>query len=102
MPVDQEIIGILEKEIPNICIQGNQLPLYTRSTPYKYLGKSSALSGEDPLQISEFVDDYRKLVDQIKDCKLPLTFKCSAFNDQPCFSQKFYTIFKILEFKSQL
>ena len=68
-------------QVPNICIQGNQLPLYNRSTPYKYLGKSLELSGEDPLQISEFVDGYRKLVDQLNDCKLPLTFKCSTFNN---------------------
>ena len=31
-------------QVPNICIQGNQLPLYTRSTPCKYLGTSLTLS----------------------------------------------------------
>ena len=61
-------------QVPNICIQGNQLPLYNRSTPYKYLGKSLALSGEDPLQISEFVDGYRKLVDQIKQLQITTDF----------------------------
>ena len=66
---------------PVVCIQGKELEIYDKSKPYKYLGKSLALTGEDPDQIKEFIDDYKNLVVKIKQCKLPLALKSGAFNN---------------------
>ena len=66
---------------PEIVIQDKLLRVYDRNESYKYLGKSLALSGEDPLQVDEILDTYKTLVTQIKLCQLPLQLKCSALNN---------------------
>ena len=66
---------------PEIIIQGKLLRVYGRNEPYKYLGKSFALSGEDPLQVEEIIDTYKTLVTKIKLCELPLQLKCCALNN---------------------
>ena len=67
--------------IPDIVIQSKHLPVFKRDECYKYLGKSLSLSGEDPLQIKEISTLYMSLVDKIKSSALPLSLKCSAFNN---------------------
>ena len=67
--------------VPQIKVQSNIIPVYKRNESYKYLGKSLSLCGEDEHQITEIVDTYKILVDQIKSSELPLALKCSAFNN---------------------
>ena len=68
-------------QLPVINIQSTQIEVVARDTTYKYLGKSISLSGEDPEQISEFIQSYKELVIKIKVCKLPLALKASAINN---------------------
>ena len=62
-------------------IQSHSLPLCKRDINYKYLGKSLSLCGEDEKQIDEFINKYQTLIDQIKLSVLPISLKCSAFNN---------------------
>ena len=62
-------------------IRSHSLPLCKRGINYKYLGKSLSLCGEDEKQIDEFVNKYQTLIDQIKLSVLPISLKCSAFNN---------------------
>ena len=66
---------------PAIIVQAQILPVLSRSVACKYLGKSLTLSGEDCDQIRDFTDTYKSLVDNIKNSELPLSLKCSAFNN---------------------
>ena len=64
-----------------VSIQGNALTTHQRKEPYKYLGKSLSLFGEDEEQIAEFISEYKILVGKIKLCKLPLSLKSAALNN---------------------
>ena len=66
---------------PVIKVQSQIIPQYERDKPYKYLGKSLSLSGEDSDQINEVVLGYKHLVDNIMTSELPLPLKSSAFNN---------------------
>ena len=81
--VDLEIIGTpVKNDIdPVIKVQSQIIPQYKRDKPYKYLGKSLSLSGEDSDQINEVVLAYKQLVDNIMTSELPLPLKSSAFNN---------------------
>ena len=45
------------------------------------MGKSLSLSGEDPEQICEIIEEYEDLLSKISKCDLPLALKASAFNN---------------------
>ena len=66
---------------PNFYVQGNCLESCDRNVTDKYLGKSLALSGEDPLQVIELIDTYSDLAYKIQQCNLPLALKANAFNN---------------------
>lgn len=68
-------------DIPNIIIQGNQIPTVPKEESYKYLGKLFALTGEDYTQTTELIEEYFNLVDKIKNSKLPVNLKGSALNN---------------------
>ena len=67
--------------VPKITIHKKEIPAYGKSEPYKYLGKSMSITGEDNVQIQEFVQEYKILISKIMACKLPLVLKCSAINE---------------------
>ena len=66
---------------PTVSIQGNAIEVYPRDKPYKYLGKSLSLSGEDSVQVLEVIESYKDLLEKITICKLPLALKASALNN---------------------
>ena len=66
---------------PEVEIKSNRLPVYQRDKPYKYLGKSMSIVGEDAKQITDVVDTYKDLVTKIKASDLPLALKGSAMNN---------------------
>ena len=66
---------------PKVKVQSNELAVCGRNKPYKYLGKSLSLSGEDPKQVNQILENYKELLDKISKCKLPLSLKASAFNN---------------------
>ena len=66
---------------PKVKVQSHELAVCGRNTPYKYLGKSLSLSGEDPKQVDQIIENYKELLDKISKCKLPLSLKASAFNN---------------------
>lgn len=66
---------------PVINVQSKPIPLFQRNQTYKYLAKSLSLCGEDHIQLNEVVSIYKQLMDDIKQCDLPLSLKCSAFNN---------------------
>ena len=68
-------------EVPTITLQGNALTVMSRNTPYKYLGKSMSISGEDPKQIIEMIETYEDIICKISECELPIVLKASAFNN---------------------
>ena len=55
--------------------------MLTRRKPYKYLGKSVTLNGEDPEQITGIITTYKELVEQVCSCQLPLSLKVCALNN---------------------
>ena len=67
--------------LPVIKIQNKILPVLKRNEPYKYLGKSMTIAGEDPKQVEDFITTYIELVDKIAACCLPLSLKVSALNN---------------------
>ena len=67
--------------VPAVSIQGSALATYQRKEPYKYLGKSLSVFGEDEEQIAEFISEYKILIGKIKLCKLPLALKSAALNN---------------------
>ena len=74
-----------------VFIQSHSLPLCKLDINYKYFGKSLSLCGEDEKQFDEFINKYQTLVDQIKLSVLPISVKCSAFNNLAL--AKIYIIF---------
>ena len=70
-----------ENATPEIEIYSNRLPVYQRDKPYKYLGKSMSIVGEDAKQITDIVDTYKDLVTKIKASDLPLALKGNAMNN---------------------
>ena len=64
-----------------VFVQSHSLPLCKRDTNYKYLGKPLSLCGEDEKWIDEFGNNYQTLVDQIKLSVLPISLKCTSFNN---------------------
>ena len=70
-----------ENATPEVEIKSNRLPVYQRDKPYKYLGKSMSIVGEDAKQITDVVDTYKDLVTKIKASDLPLALKGSAMNN---------------------
>ena len=70
-----------ENATPEIEIKSNRLPVYQRDKPYKYLGKSMSIVGEDAKQITDIVDTYKDLITKIKASDLSLALKGSAMNN---------------------
>ena len=66
---------------PSIKVQGETIETLKRDEPYKYLGKSLNIAGEDVKQIENFIADYKELVGKIAECTLPLSLKLSALNN---------------------
>ena len=66
---------------PEFILQGKVIPLNRRNEPYPYLGKSLSIEGECAIQINEFCEKYKTLIDKICLCSLPLSLKCSALNN---------------------
>ena len=62
-------------------VQSQELAVCGRNGPYKYLGKSLSLSGEDPKQVDQILEDCKELLDKISKCKLPLSLKANALNN---------------------
>ena len=73
---------------PKVTVQNHELSVHGRNTSYKYLGKSLSLSGEDPEQICEIIEEYEDLLSKISKCDLPLALKASAFNNIRLFNIK--------------
>ena len=67
-----------ENATPEVEIKSNRLPVYQRDKPYKYLGKSMSIVGEDAKQITDVVDTYKDLVTKIKASS---KLKSSAMNN---------------------
>ena len=67
--------------IPMIEIQGEKIKTYKRTQTYKYLGKSFSICGEDPKQVEDFIEEYKKALDKIEGSSLPIPLKPSAFNN---------------------
>ena len=55
--------------------------MYQRDKPYKYIGKSMLIVGEDAKQITDIVDTYKDLVTKIKSSDLPLALKGTAMKN---------------------
>ena len=72
--------GKYDKE-PKVTVQNHKLSVHGRNTSYKYLGESLSLSGEDPEQICEIIEEYEDLLSKVSKCDLPLALKASAFNN---------------------
>ena len=72
---------IRTSDTPNVVIQGNLIPNVPKEESYKYLGKLLALTGEDYTQTTEQIEEYFNLIDKIKNSKLPVNLKGSAFNN---------------------
>ena len=70
-----------ENDAPELEIKSDKLPVYQCDKPYKYLGKSISIVGEDAEQIMDIVEIYKDLVTKIKDSDLPLALKGSAMNN---------------------
>ena len=66
---------------PKFILQNKIIPLGHRNETYTYLGKTLSIEGEDSVQIEEFCSEYRSLIDKICLCTLPVSLKCSAFNN---------------------
>ena len=47
-----------ENTTPELEIKSDRLPVYQRDKPYKYLGKSLSIVGEDAKQITDIVETY--------------------------------------------
>ena len=62
-------------------VQSHDLAVFGRNRPYKYSGKSLSLSGEDPKQVDQILENYKELLDKISKCKLPFSLKANAFNN---------------------
>ena len=70
-----------EDATSELKIKSDRLPVYQRDKPYKYLGKSLSLVGEDATQTVGTVDAYKDLVTKIKVSDLPLGLEGSAMNN---------------------
>lgn len=66
---------------PEFKLQDKIIPLGRRNETYTYLGKTLSIEGEDSVQIEEFCSEYKTLIDKICLCTLPVSLKCSAFNN---------------------
>ena len=64
-----------------LYVLNHEVSVHGRNTSYKYLGKSLSLSGEDPEQICEIIEEYEDLLSKISKCDLSLALKASAFNN---------------------
>ena len=56
---------------PDAEMKSIRLPVYQRDKPYKYLGKSISIFGEDAKQITDIVETYKDLVSKIMGSGLP-------------------------------
>ena len=45
-----------------ITIQNKQITVSKCNEPYKYLGKSISINGEDPCQVKEIISTYKDIV----------------------------------------
>ena len=59
-------------------VQGEMIATLKRVEPYKCLGKSLNIAGEDVKQIEIFIADYKELVGKIKECTMPSSLKLGA------------------------
>ena len=66
---------------PAIKVQGETIATYKRSESYKCLGKSFTIAGEDEQQVQNFIEEFKDIIDKIKECTLPIPLKLSAFNN---------------------
>ena len=48
-----------------ITIQNEQIILSKHNEPYKYLGKSISINGEDPCQVKEIISTYKNVVEKM-------------------------------------
>ena len=48
-----------------ITIQNEQITLSKHNEPYKYLGKSISINGEDPCQVKEIISTYKNVVEKM-------------------------------------
>ena len=65
---------------PAIKVQEETIATYKRSESYRYLGKSFTIAGEDEKQVQNFIEEFKDIIDKIKECMLPIPLKLSAFN----------------------
>ena len=42
-------------------VQSHELAVCRRNRPYKYLGKSLSISGEDPKQVDQILENYKRV-----------------------------------------
>ena len=66
---------------PAIKVQGETIATYKRSESYKYLGKSFTKAGEDEKRVQNFIEEFKDIIDKIKEYTLPIPLKLSAFNN---------------------
>ena len=66
---------------PAINVQGETIATYKKSESYKYLGKSFTIAGEDEKQVQNFIEEFKVIIDKIKEGMLPIPLKLSAFNN---------------------
>ena len=66
---------------PKITNQNKQITVSKLNEPYKYLGKLILINSEDPCQFEEIISTYKDIVEKIRECQLPLTFKVCALNN---------------------
>ena len=66
---------------PTIVVQNQQLEVYTRDRPYKYLGMLISVNGQDEGQVIDLISTYKTTVVKISESQSPLTFKVCAFNN---------------------
>ena len=57
---------------PAIRVQEETIATYKRSESYKYLGKSFTIAGEDEKQVQNFIEEFKDIIDKIKECTLPI------------------------------
>ena len=59
-------IGIRENMTKKkITIQNEQIILSKHNEPYKYLGKSISINGEDPCQVKEIISTYKNVIEKM-------------------------------------
>ena len=66
---------------PAIKVHGETIATYKRSESHRYLGKSFTIAGEDEKQVQNFIEEFKDIIDKIKECMLPIPLKLSAFNN---------------------